>query len=140
MKVRLIMKCPAELCHTQTFYFANVHGFTRPPTWIPWISFLFIPFLDFRDESCSIIWHYMKSLFFKDIKIGCKIYFFVRGVSFLFINSQAFRQNLNNEKSHKLIYTIIFMGRKRTLFSTWSPNSCLKLFLNRAETPCINSF
>ena len=57
----------------------------------------------------------MKSLFFKDIKIGCKIYFFVRGVSFLFINSQAFRQNLNIEKSHKLIYNH-FHGKEKDTF------------------------
>ena len=25
----------AELCPTQNFHYANVHGFTRPPAWVP---------------------------------------------------------------------------------------------------------
>ena len=40
MKVRQIRKCLAKLCPTQNFHFANVHGFTRPPTWVPCLFIL----------------------------------------------------------------------------------------------------
>ena len=41
MKVREIRKRPAERCHTRTFYFANINGFTGPPAWVTWF-FLFL--------------------------------------------------------------------------------------------------
>ena len=34
-KIRQIKEGWAEQCHTHTFYFANLPGFTRPSAWVP---------------------------------------------------------------------------------------------------------
>ena len=61
MKVKLIRKRPAELCHTRTFYFANVHGFTWPPAWVPWFFFFILDYAQtqytFHHQPYMAIFH-----------------------------------------------------------------------------------